>query len=103
MRIAFLLRPDFVPVLFELIHKVCGQQGDRQPHQLLAAAGGFPLVRQLIQQSHDNHDDLQRWLVLAFVGAERMTGATGGGQTRKVRVAGSAIFALIFGFLFSLI
>jgi hypothetical protein len=52
----------------------------------------------LIQQSHDNHDDLQRWLVLAFVGAERVTEATGGGQTCKVRVAGSAIFALIFGF-----
>lgn len=98
MRIAFLLRPDFVPVLFELIHKVCGQQSDRQPQHLLAAAGGFPLLRQLIQQSHDNHDDLQRWLVLAFVGAERVTEATGGGQTCKVRVASSAIFALIFGF-----
>ena len=72
MRIAFLLRPDFVPVLFELIHKVCCQQSARQPQHLLAAAGGFPLLRQLIQQSHDNHDDLQRWLVLAFVGTKRV-------------------------------
>lgn len=46
---------------------------------------------------------LQSWLVMAFVGTERMAGADAGGQARKAEGAGAAILALVFGFLGSLI
>ena len=46
---------------------------------------------------------LQGWLVMAFVCAERMARAGGGGQIRKAGCAGAAMLALVFGLLGSLI
>jgi hypothetical protein len=54
-------------------------------------------------QADPNKLRLQGWLVLAFVGAERMARAGRGGQTCKAGVAGATMPAHIFGFLAALI